>query len=56
MVLKSFGETALLVYEVYFVSAINPLSFKCALLVPQVLKVIGISPSINCCKWYCLCS
>jgi len=49
MVLKSFGETTLLVHEIYSMSAINPSSFKCALLVPQVLKVIGISPSINCC-------
>ena len=49
MVLKSFGETTLLVHEIYSVSTINPSSFKYALLVSQVLKVISISPSINYC-------
>ena len=38
----------LLVLEVYPVSAIDPSSFRQALLVSQILKVSDISPSINC--------
>ena len=41
------GETTLLVFKVYLVSTIDPLNFKWMLLIPQVLEMSNINPSIN---------
>ena len=47
MLLLTFGEITLSVPKVYLMSAIGSSSFKRILLIPEVLKINSISPSVN---------
>ena len=45
---KIIDKTTILISQVFFMCVIDPLSFKGAQLVPQILKLSCINPFTNC--------